>query len=113
LEAVAFQVTDLVRAMEHDLGKTINTLRVDGGMSQNSLLMQLQANSLGLNVERSRDIETTGLGAAYLAGLGAGVFESQNGLASLWKLDTKFGTEEGSKLPTENWRRAVSAAANY
>ncbi|MEY4451603.1 MAG: hypothetical protein RLZZ380_724 [Actinomycetota bacterium] len=113
LEAVAFQVTDLVRAMEQDLGKPINTLRVDGGMCQNNLLMELQANSIGQRVERGKIIETTCLGAAYLAGLGAGIFESQNDLASIWKIDRDFEAVEGSKLPSEAWRRAVVATANF
>jgi glycerol kinase len=95
LEAVAFQVTDLVRAMEHDLGKAINTLRVDGGMSVNNLLMQLQSNCLSVPVERGKVLESTGLGAAYLAGLGVGIFENRKVLESIWSLDRKFA-------PTQN-----------
>ncbi len=90
LEAVAFQVTDLVRAMEEDLGTAINTLRVDGGMSQNNLLMQLQSNALGVDVERGKVLESTALGAAYLAGLGAGIFSSENSLQGVWSLDREF-----------------------
>lgn len=113
LEAVAFQVTDLVRAMEQDLGRPINTLRVDGGMSQNNLLMQLQSDSLDQNVERGTVIETTGLGAAYFAGLGAGIFDSLEDLEGIWKLDRKFTTNKESMLTSVEWHRAVSASTNY
>ena len=113
LESVAFQVTDLVRAMEQDLGKPINTLRVDGGMSQNNLLMQLQSDSLNQNVERGTVIETTGLGAAYLAGLGSGIFRSLKDLEGIWKLDRKFTTNKESLLMSEEWHRAVDASTNY
>jgi len=111
LEAVAFQITDLVRAMEQDLGKPINTLRVDGGMSQNDLLMQLQANCLNQRVERGRDIETTGLGAAYLAGLGLGLFPDFQSLSGLWKLKNEFQAEE--ILSMEGWHNALNASANF
>jgi glycerol kinase len=113
LEAVAFQVTDLVRAMEQDLGKPINTLRVDGGMSQNNLLMQLQSDSLGQNVERGKVTETTALGAAYLAGLGAGIFANLQSLGGIWELDRKFTSEEKSTLSSDSWHRAVKATENY
>ena len=109
LEAVAFQVTDLVRAMEQDLGKPINTLRVDGGMSQNNLLMQLQSDSLDENVERGTVIETTALGAAYFSGLGAGIFSNLTDLEGIWKLDRKFTTNKESALISEEWHRAISA----
>jgi glycerol kinase len=113
LEAVAFQVTDLVRAMEQDLGKPINTLRVDGGMSQNNLLMQLQSDSLGQNVERGKVTETTALGAAYLAGLGAGIFSNLQSLGGIWELDRKFTSEEKSTLSSDSWHQAVKASENY
>lgn len=113
LEAVAFQVADLVQAMEQDLGKPINTLRVDGGMSQNNLLMQLQSDSLDQNVERGTIIETTGLGAAYLAGMGSGIFRSLKDLEGIWKLDRKFTTNKESLLMSEEWHRAVDASTNY
>jgi glycerol kinase len=113
LEAVAFQVTDLVRAMEQDLGKPINTLRVDGGMSQNNLLMQLQSDSLGQSVERGKVTETTALGAAYLAGLGAGIFANLQSLGGIWELDRKFTSEEKSTLSSDSWHHAVKASENY
>lgn len=113
LEAVAFQVNDLAQAMEQDLGRGINKLRVDGGMSENSLLMQLQATILGRCVERGTIAESTGIGAAYLAGLGAGIFESTDELATKWKLRDSFnaGVEQVPSL--ESWHRAIQATSNW
>jgi glycerol kinase len=99
--------------MEQDLGKPINTLRVDGGMSQNNLLMQLQSDSLGQNVERGKVTETTALGAAYLAGLGAGIFSNLQSLGGIWELDRKFTSEEKSTLSSDSWHQAVKASENY
>lgn len=111
LEAVAFQVTDLVRAMEHDLGTSINILRVDGGMSQNNLLMQLQSNALTQNLARGTVIETTGLGAAYLAGLGAGIFPNVESLRGIWKLNHEF--KPLASLSLANWHKAIAASINF
>jgi glycerol kinase len=113
LEAVAFQVADLAQAMEQDLGRGISTLRVDGGMSENDLLMQLQATVLGRRVERGSIAESTGLGAAYLAGLGAGIFESLDELATKWQLRDTFqpGAEQVPSM--ETWHRAVTATSNW
>lgn len=113
LEAVAFQVTDLVRSMEQDLGKPINTLRADGGMSENNLLMQLQSTILGQRVERGRVLETTGLGAAFLAGLGAGIFSSQEELLANWKLRDAFEADEKVVPDIKTWHKAISAATNW
>jgi len=109
LEAVAFQVTDLVRAMEHDLGQKATALRVDGGMCHNNLLLQLQANDLGQVVERGAVLESTGLGAAYLAGLGAGIFESKSALKALWKPDGVYSPESNLIEVHARWRKAVEA----
>ena len=113
LEAVAFQITDLVRAMEQDLGRHINTLRADGGMSQNDLLMQLQANCLNQKVARGRDIETTALGAAFLAMLGSGEVKTQGELVKLWKENHVFTPNESIKIDEANWRRALHAATEF
>jgi glycerol kinase len=113
LEAVAFQVTDLVQAMEQDLGKPINHLRVDGGMSKNNLLMQLQVNAIGQTVERGTVVETTALGAAYLAGLGAGIFATFQSLENIWSLEQKFSGEGSTKTSTEAWHRAISSLTNH
>lgn len=110
LEAVAFQVTDLVRAMEQDLGKSINTLRVDGGMCRNNLLMQMQASVLGVAVQRGKVIETTALGAAYLAGLGAKLFQSTADLSTIWLQEHVFEPSSPADLNLSEWRKAVTTA---
>ena len=111
LEAVAFQVSDLVEAMESDLGRPINQLRVDGGMCQNNLLMQIQADIAGREVARGTVIESTGMGAAYLAALGAGLVSDQSELSEFWKSDRTFNkTREISKA---SWHKAVQTAISF
>lgn len=109
LEAVVFQVTDLVQAMEQDLGQKTKTLRVDGGMCKNNLLLQLQANDVEQPVERGEVLESTGLGAAYLAGLGAGIFASKQELKALWQVNRVFAPQTNSTEVHERWRKAVDA----
>jgi glycerol kinase len=105
LEGIAHQVCDVVHAMSADLsvqsGTDILELRVDGGASQNNLLLQTQANLLQIPVVRPQITETTALGAAYLAGLAAGFWQSQTELTQFWKVDRRFEPETGS----ESWRR--------
>ena len=111
LEAVAFQVSDLVEAMESDLGRSINQLRVDGGMCQNNFLMQIQADIAGREVARGTVIESTGMGAAYLAALGAGLVSDQSELSEFWTSDRTFNkTKEISKA---SWHKAVQTAINF
>ena len=110
---MAFQVTDLVRSMEKDLGRSVNTLRVDGGMSQNNLLLEIQATALGQTVERGSVIESTGLGAAYLAMLGLGVTKSTDELAKYWNCNQKFTPDEKLTLNHETWRKAIAAAIEF
>lgn len=90
LEAIAFQTRDVVDAMRQDSGIDLRELRVDGGAATNDLLMQTQADVLGVPVVRPRSVETTALGAAYLAGLGAGIWRTQAELASQWRVDRRF-----------------------
>ena len=85
LEAIAFQSADVLRAMELDAGITLTELRVDGGAAANDLLMQFQADILGVPVVRPRVLETTALGAAYLAGLAVGYWESADDIARNWQ----------------------------
>lgn len=89
LESVCFQSYDLLNAMRAD-GASISSLRVDGGMCANSWVMQLLADVLELPVQRPRNIETTVLGAAVVAGLGAGLIKSQQDITALWQLDEEF-----------------------
>jgi glycerol kinase len=90
LEAIAFQSRDVVEAMAKDAGFAMTELRVDGGATANNLLMQIQADLLGVPVVRPRITETTALGAAYLAGLATGVWSSKEEIAALWREDRRF-----------------------
>ena len=90
LESIAFQTADLIEAMQQDAAQPLSELRVDGGAARNDLLMQFQADLLGVPVLRPVNTETTAFGAAALAGLGAGFWSSQAELAGLWKLDKRF-----------------------
>ncbi len=110
LEAIALSSAELVEAMAADLGAPIRELRVDGGASSDDLLMQMQADFSGIPVLRPKKTETTALGAAYLAGLGAGIWRSEEELTSLWALDRRFepsipAGERGARMA--EWRRAV------
>ena len=90
LEGIAFQTMDIVNAMQKDAGCTLKELKVDGGASRNNLLMQFQADILGTSVIRPTVTETTALGAAYLAGLAVGYWESIDHIKSQWGVDTQF-----------------------
>ncbi len=109
VEAMAYQTRDVVEAMQRDTGKQLTELRVDGGAAVMDVLCQLQADLLGIPVRRPRHTETTALGAAFLAGLGAGVWSDAD-LAHLWKLDREFeprmSRDRADALQSE-WRRAV------
>ncbi|MDX2052515.1 MAG: glycerol kinase GlpK [Polyangiaceae bacterium] len=110
LEGLALQVHELLAAMSQDLGAPIQTLRVDGGASQNNLLMQLQADIAQVSVERPRELETTARGAAMLAGIGAGLFSGPEDAARLLVVDRRFepslAAEARQKLLAQ-WGRAI------
>lgn len=110
LEAIAFEVRDVV-----ELLPDVRTLRVDGGAAANTLLLQLQSDILSMPVERPEVLETTGLGAALLAGLGTGVWASTDELASTWRLDDRFEPQQRSPEDTtyERWRDAVDRAKGW
>jgi glycerol kinase len=90
LESIAFQTADLIEAMQQDAGQALTELRVDGGAARNNLMLQFQADLLGVPVLRPVNTETTAFGAAALAGLGAGFWQSQQELSALWSLDKRF-----------------------
>jgi glycerol kinase len=90
LESIAYQVRELVAAMEADSGERLRELRVDGGASVNNFLMQFQADILGRPIVRPVDIETTALGAAYLAGLACGFWKNVAEIESFWRADRRF-----------------------
>jgi glycerol kinase len=108
LEAIAFEVRDVVETMP-----PVSSLAVDGGAAANDLLCQLQADQLGVPVVRPQTVETTGLGAAFLAGLGAGVWDSTDALRETWRLDRRFEPQQdrpAADAAHERWRRAVQRA---
>jgi glycerol kinase len=116
LEAIAYQTRDVLGAMEQDSGRALDILRVDGGATANGLLMQFQADLLGVSVQRPVVGETTALGAAYLAGLATGVWESQADVSSNWQLDTEFQPSvEQSETDQQyaDWQRAVARSLDW
>lgn len=112
LESIALQTYDVVAAMEGDSGTKIRELRVDGGASENNLLMQIQSNVLNTQIAKPGTAETTALGAAYLAGLGIGFWKDIPELQSLWKKETEFNPQPDFARETliRDWQRAVQAA---
>lgn len=116
LEGIAYQVTDLLSAMEKDSGRRISTLRVDGGACASDLLMNMQASSLGVKVERPRNIETTALGAAMMAGLGVGLWSSTAELLEIREVDRVFTPDTTRKQRSERlkrWHKAVKRAQKW
>jgi glycerol kinase len=115
LEAMAHQTADVVEAMEHDARLTLRELRVDGGASANGLAMQFQADILSVPVVRPRCIETTALGAAYLAGLQTGVWPDVDAIASQWHEDHRFVpmiADDRRSALREQWRRAIASTSS-
>jgi glycerol kinase len=111
LESIAFQTRDLVAAMEADTGHKLKELRVDGGAAANNFLMQFQADILGSRIVRPADIETTALGAAYLAGLATGVYKSIGELEQFWKPERVFEPQMPADRREEllaGWKNAVA-----
>jgi glycerol kinase len=116
LESVAYQSRDVLQAMRRDSGLDIADIRVDGGMVANNFLMQFQANITNITVERPVVAETTALGAAYLAGLASGYWQSQDEIARKWALDRAFQPQMDDQRREElyrNWKRAVERARGW
>ncbi len=115
LEAIAFEVRDVVDVMVSEAGLAVPELSADGGASANDLLLQLQADQLGVPVRRPRVTETTALGAAFLAGLGTGVWGGQDELAATWALDRRFEPEPGRRDDGrhERWQEALGRAGHW
>ena len=115
-ESIAYQVADLVHAMEADTGLPLGQLKADGGASRDAFLMQFQADILDREVRRPAIRETTALGAAYLAGLAAGVWSGTGELRRLWRCDTAFSPamppEQRERL-LEQWHRAVGRSRDW
>ncbi|HET7730268.1 MAG TPA: glycerol kinase GlpK [Usitatibacter sp.] len=116
LEAIAFQSAELIESMSSDSGISLAELRVDGGATASNLLMQIQADLLGVPVVRPRVTETTALGAAYLAGLAAGFWEDEAEIASLWSRDRVFEpnlSRDAARSRLAEWKRAVERSRGW
>lgn len=113
LESIAYQAYDVIKAMEEDAGVRLNVLKVDGGASANNMLMQFQADINNTIVHRPKCIETTALGAAYLAGLATGYWKNKDEIKENWQLGRAFESEmdkEKRKQLLKGWKRAVRCA---
>lgn len=116
LEAIALQTADVLAAMNRDSGIALRELRVDGGASRNNLLMQMQADVLGVPVVRPQVTETTALGVAYLAGLAVGFWSGPDELASHWVVDRRYdpaGGESDRRARHARWQEAVARSRNW
>lgn len=110
LEAMALQNVDVMVTMQKDMGKKLKSLKVDGGAAANDLLMQLQADYLGLNVIRPENLETTAMGAAFMAGLGCGFWKDIKELKKVWKTNKEFKVKmdtKARKARMARWERAL------
>jgi glycerol kinase len=116
LEGIAYQVADVLRAMEADSGISISELRVDGGAAANDLLMQFQSDILQAPVVRPQTVETTALGAAYLAGLAVGYWESLDAIRTQWQTDRRFEPEmpaQRVRTLRAGWERALERSRGW
>lgn len=116
LESIAYQTKDVLKAMEQDSNIKLKLLKVDGGASKNNFLMQFQSDILNVEIDRPKVVETTALGAAYLAGLSVGFYKSKDEITSKWAVDKKFkpgmDKEKIDKLYS-GWSKAVSRALKW
>ncbi|MDB2050336.1 FGGY family carbohydrate kinase, partial [Clostridium perfringens] len=116
LESLAFQVNDVLQAMKADSGIELEALKVDGGASANNLLMQMQSDMIDAPVKRPVCVETTAMGAAYLAGLAVGYWKSKEDVIKNWGIDEIFEPAiscEGRKEKIEGWNKAVKRSYGW
>lgn len=116
LEGIAFQTVDVVTAMQKDATIPLKELRVDGGAARNNMLMQFQADILGVPVVRPQVTETTALGAAYLAGLGVGFWSTQDEIATQWRMERCFEPQMSAEVRDAKlgvWARAIERAKDW
>jgi glycerol kinase len=113
LEAIAFQVRDLAVAMNSDTDTSLTHLKVDGGAAANNLLMQLQSDCLGVSLIRGKNLESTGTGAAFLAGLGSGLWSSMDQLRSAFEVDRLFEPQPFDLAKLDSWSKAVSLSRQW
>ena len=110
LEAMALQNAEILFAMQHDLGKKMKSLRVDGGAAANNLLMQNQADYLGVRIDRPKMLETTSAGAAFLAGLGVGFWADADEIQKVAQIECSFESEikpAARRKRLEVWQRSI------
>ena len=114
LEAIAMRTKEIITAMEKDAKFKFKSLKVDGGASNNNLLMQIQSNLLGVNVIRPKTTETTALGAAFFAGLASGFWSSLEKLSSVWNIDKEFSPKENEETLSiiNNWEKRILKMSN-
>ncbi len=111
LESIAYQVKDVLNAMQEDSGLKLKGLKVDGGASNNDFLMQFQSDILDASINRPRVVETTALGAAYLAGLAVGFYKNKEEVKESWIIDKEFTpnmSEEKRTVLYKGWKKAVN-----
>lgn len=116
LESIAYQVHDVLDAMRADSGISLSELKVDGGASANNFLMQSQADIINAPVNRPKCVETTAMGAAYLAGLAVGYWKDQDEIRKNWAIDRTFTpaiTEEERAKKLKGWNKAVKYALHW
>jgi glycerol kinase len=116
LESLAYQTRDVLEAMQEDSGINLAALKVDGGACANNFLMQFQSDILGVPVERPKIIETTALGASYLAGLATGFWKDRSEISTNWNMDRKFVPdmeEEKKEKLYKGWKKAVGRSLNW
>jgi len=116
LESICYQTRDVLEAMQKDSGITLKSLKVDGGAVANNFLMQFQSDILGVPVDRPKVIETTALGAAYLAGLAVGYWKDKDDIAAKWQIDRTFKPEMDSNMKDnlyKGWKKAVERALDW
>lgn len=116
LESLAFQTNDVLQAMKNDSGIELSALKVDGGASANNLLMQMQSDIIGAPVHRPGCVETTAMGAAYLAGLAVGYWENREDVKKNWSIDSVFQpqiSEDERAIKIKGWNKAVKYAFDW
>lgn len=116
LESIAYQTRDILSVMEEDSGIKLASLKVDGGASANQFLMQFQSDILGVNVVRPANLETTAQGAAFLAGLEAGLWQDKNEIEKVWSVGKEFSPEMDSDRRNslyQQWKRAVNSCRSF
>ena len=116
LEAICFQTRDVLDAMSADSGVDLPEMRVDGGITANSLCMQMQADIMGIDVVRPQIIETTALGAAYAAGLAVKIFANEDELREKWREARRWSSNKSSELRSTGytkWKKAIERTLNW